>query len=338
MGRILPCLQDEDFTTRNLIKNAIPDSIVTEREKELIDQYNSIAETLHATKIEEGKIISRNNSGKYNFLDSCKLKMLRKKINMYSEQLLSIERSQELDQVLEREERRILKIRGEEVRQREKERQERKDKESLENYKRNRRKAVQGYYRQRILKALGLHDEKLTYVEDLAVLTVISIFMARDENKQSFVCSSNITYCDSLVFATFLLRMICLTEVSQQSIAEQFTNEYVMLVCAAVKKFFSDQTQNFTKLFDNRVMLYEQILIKNYKKQDIILSLMEEFEYVLKADVFYGKYISINQADAIPVLGIEQDVRCHEDVRNLIEILLYIADDQIKKVKDMLKN
>ena len=312
MAKVSNCLRDDgelSLSVRNLLKNALPESIVTEREKTLILQYRELANASHLAQIEEGKIISRQHQGRKRLFDSYKLYKIRKQINMYNEQLLDLERSKELDQVLEREETRVMKLRTARTQKWVQEEREREEKELRERYSAERAKAVRVFnLGQSVLHALELDDQHLTQVGSLSVSTVLSVLKEKDQNTQSFICRTSLACCDSVIFAAFLLRMLCLVDVSDQTIATEFTNEYIPLICVAAKKIFMPQYNSFDELFDNRIMFYEKILMSNKGSSDIMQALLEEFEIILKADVLYGKFVPFYPTSALPILGIDQDI------------------------------
>lgn len=316
-------------------------SLLSEKERNYVKEYRRLSDMLDELESEERELCYLKNqrplSGVFYAL---KLTQLRKKIATYSMNRDVLEQTTTIQDILTREKDYTSKVIEEEHRAfrsqyREEERQ--MIIRMQEEQKAKREQALAGYkIRQRILDAMGLQEDELSKVAQLAVAVVLATARTQQQDKDSFVCKTNLACCDTLLFSAFLIRALSLGGVTSRKVAEDFTNEFIYLILTAMKKMFPVDRVDVETIFNNRIMFYERVFMSKEDPDEQMQAIVTEYETILKTDELNGKYVDFSEKSPLPILGIFEEVKCRTDVGNFTDHLFYTVKHPLEQVKKFL--
>ena len=165
----------------------------------------------------------------------------------------------------------------------------------------------------KLANSVGFNLQNPRPVETLGFQTmaVLKLF----PNKKSYLKCNDLALYDSIIFTLFWLRMICLTEIKDRTMAELFSNQYISYVI----KFFPEGNRIAQKydadFFTYRANYYDSILTDDTKSSDDkIEALIEAFISIINYD-YSGKYVRYNANTPMMLLGFDDHLKINYEIK-----------------------
>ena len=139
------------------------------------------------------------------------------------------------------------------------------------------------------------------------------------ENKDSLLCSSNITCADTIIFSAFITRAIYIANnIKSKEEAETFD----CLFLVKIRRYIFDNylsRDELQEMFDNRMLFYEQIYMQKKGAPEKSLSaLAEEFSYVIETNYIEKKYTPFSANSPLPIIDIFLHTNLTNDIKSYI--------------------
>lgn len=154
----------------------------------------------------------------------------------------------------------------------------------------------------------------------LSTSTTTSVLSLSFNDSYKYLCDSDATKLDSVLFSCFILRAICIMSTKNRTNATVFSNEYVSSVINMSNDLFSDSFN--TAIVDSRFALYDKIFAKSEGLENSISAVKEEFEYIIKNDIYEKRFAPFSESPPLPILGLEADFHCRIEINGYFKFLL----------------
>lgn len=173
---------------------------------------------------------------------------------------------------------------------------------------------------------------------NLAISTILVARKIQEASATSFLCKTNVSCCDTVVFACFILRAFCLMSTNNKEAAMEFSDSYIPRIVTGIKYLYPECSSIANELFDNRALLYDKAFASGKGIDDKCQALLHAFETVLKNDAMTETYMPLDEHAPIPLLadGILGDAKCREEVQRFFEVLPDLVSPYYQQVKQEL--
>jgi hypothetical protein len=139
---------------------------------------------------------------------------------------------------------------------------------------------------------------------------------------------SDLTCCDSLLFAAFFCRALNICDgYRDRATAMKLSNSYLNDIKLIATKKYGISDSVFDKMLNNRMPFYDSFYMDDCPADKKISAMVEEFEYIIMTDVIEGEYTPFSKTTALPVLGFEEVIRCHSEATTLFQQIMETADN-----------
>lgn len=168
----------------------------------------------------------------------------------------------------------------------------------------------------------------LKVATSLATLTINAIDRFDQEESSVYLCYSNATKTDTILFSCFVLRAICIMSTENQKSAMTFSREYVSDIRDALSKK-NVLNPSFDKIFNERTKFYDKIFMSKQGIDKKLSAIGEEFEYIITNDIINSELAPFYEDSPLPILGLNHAVECRMEVSNYIKFLLSYTDKHV---------
>ena len=165
----------------------------------------------------------------------------------------------------------------------------------------------------------------------LASLTVSAIDSFDREESSVYLCHSNATKTDTILFSCFLLRSMCIMSTENHQFAAVFSREYVSDIREALSKK-NLLNASFEKIFNDRTELYDRIFMSKQEIDKKLSAISEEFEYVITNDILKDGLAPFYENSPLPIIGIQEAMECRMEVANYMKFLLSYTNQCVDQV------
>lgn len=151
-------------------------------------------------------------------------------------------------------------------------------------------------------------------IEALAFQTVAAIKLSRQKN---FTLTHNaLTTYDSIIFTLFVLRIMCITGISNRENAEEFSNMYINKVLSYFPERNKISKKYDLNFFENRVKYYDSLLTNVSGSADELLDkIVTAFESIITYD-YFGKYVRFNESTPPLIIDFFEKIKISTDVKS----------------------
>ena len=193
-------------------------------------------------------------------------------------------------------------------------------------------------YQEMILKKESSKSshEQIDVVTSLADATIHLPDMVRKTKDNSLICYNDITSCDTILFACFVTRILCLSSASSMEKAVEFSEKYVSKVVTFIQEKYPSIEPFFEEMFDNRMSFYDRMVEKTVDKQKIFKVLVEEFEYILKTDLLRNGYAEFSESSPLPIIGVPKDLEYSADVISFFNNMPSMLSPYLEETQNIL--
>lgn len=167
---------------------------------------------------------------------------------------------------------------------------------------------------QQIALYMGCDINNISNFDHLAIATVLIPTKITDED--SFLCRSDLTKCDTILFTAFVIRAILIGTADNMQAARQFSENYVRQVILGTKYLYSSTDEYFNEMFDNRMSFYDSVFMSKDDIEERLDAITSEFEFIIKNDIIQKKYVPFYKDSPLPILGILEDMQCMAQVKS----------------------
>lgn len=178
--------------------------------------------------------------------------------------------------------------------------------------------------------------EQIDVVTSLAAATVNLPDMVRKTKDDSLICYNDVTSCDTILFACFVTRILCLNSSSSMEKAIEFSEKYVSNVVAFIQEKYPSIEPFFEEMFDNRMSFYDRMVEKTVDKQKIFKVLVEKFEYILKTDLLRNGYTEFGESSPLPIIGVPKDFEYSADVISFFNNMPSMLSPYLEETQNIL--
>lgn len=165
----------------------------------------------------------------------------------------------------------------------------------------------------------------------LASLTVSAVEHFDQEEPSIYLCYSNATKTDTIIFSCFVLRAVCFMSTENQKSAMAFSREYVSDIREALSKK-NLLNASFEKIFNDRTELYDRIFMSKQEIDKKLSAISEEFEYVITNDILKDGIAPFYENSPLPIIGIQEAMECRIEVANYMKFLLSYTNQCVDQV------
>ena len=173
-------------------------------------------------------------------------------------------------------------------------------------------------------------------IDNLAEQVALSINKFAEVKDLEYLCYSKYTKMDSVLFACFLVRAMCIGASTDQSRAFDFSNRFMeKFASSAQATHFPNDTSLFQRMFNNRMSLYDRIFMSKSGIENKIPAILEEFEYIVKTDIVNGRYSEYTEASPLSLLpdGIVGEMKCKAEVMSFFQTLPSLISPYFQNVQ-----
>lgn len=171
----------------------------------------------------------------------------------------------------------------------------------------------------------------------LASRTVSAVQHFDEEESSVYLCYSNATQTDTILFSCFVLRALCIMSTENRQSSMAFSKEYVSDIREALSKK-NLLNASFEKIFNDRTDFYDRIFMSKRGFDDKLSAISEEFEYIIMADILNNGLSPFSEESPLPILGIDKTIECHTEVINYTKFLMSYAHSCVEHVMEALNN
>ena len=187
---------------------------------------------------------------------------------------------------------------------------------------------------QKIAKAMGCDIHNLSAVDNLALATILTIDKVKKIDGESFLCKTSLASCDSIIFACFIIRAMCIGAARNRQVAVSFDDRYMPEVKAGMKYVYKDTSKYFDKMYANRTSFYDTVFMSQRGIDNKINAIIEQFSYILQTDAVVNRYEPFSTTSPVPIMSIFDTIRCQQQAGKFFELLpdfVHPYFDQVQK-------
>ncbi|MBE5777010.1 MAG: hypothetical protein E7326_05830 [Clostridiales bacterium] len=173
-------------------------------------------------------------------------------------------------------------------------------------------------------------------IDNLAEQVALSINKFSKNKDLEYLCYSKYTKMDSVLFACFLVRAMCIGASTNQSRAIDFSNRFMDKFASSAQATHSPNDSSlFQRMFNNRMSFYDRIFMSKSGIENKISAILEEFEYIVKADIVNGGYSEYTETSPLSLLpdGIMGDMKLREEAVSFFQTLPSIISPYFQNVQ-----
>lgn len=188
--------------------------------------------------------------------------------------------------------------------------------------------------RYKIGKIMGCDINQLSVIDNLAISTIIAIDTIKRQDKDSILCHSPLACCDTILFSSFLLRIMCMCHAKNKDRFITYSNNYLNSIKIATGKIYMPLSNKYNMMFNNRMTHYDHVFMSKNNSDDGIAAIFEEFETILIMDKINNTYEPIFENTPIPIIGILDKVKYHIDIKCYFEELPLLVSPYLKQAQN----
>ncbi len=181
-------------------------------------------------------------------------------------------------------------------------------------------------------------DQGKIKVDKLAEVTVDKIREYCSENRMAFTGRSDLTRCDTILFATFMIRFFCITASDNRKIAEKFSNDYVSGIEDRIQQVYARRIEDLSEMISNRWDFYDRVFMDKENDDEGIAAVIEEFEYIIKTDIIEKAFVPYNEKSSLPVMSITDDYACRAEVQSIVMKIPELVSPYFEEIQDALQD
>ena len=170
----------------------------------------------------------------------------------------------------------------------------------------------------------------------LSTLTVNAIDDFDLEESSIYLCFSNATKTDTILFSCFVLRALCIMATENQKSAAEFSREYVSDIHEALSEM-NPLLVSFEKMLNERTDFYDRVFMSKQGISNKLSAISEEFEYIIITDILENKMALFSEESPMPILDVDEAMECHAEVNNYIKFLLAYTDSCMEQVRESIQ-
>ena len=175
-------------------------------------------------------------------------------------------------------------------------------------------------------------------ISSLASATVQIPQIIKDQHEDSIICNNDISCGDTILFACFVVRAMCLNATATHSIAVEFSKKYVQEIVDQTLEHYPSLSLFFEKMFENRMAFYDRIVEKNQDNKNILKILVEEFEIILKSNLINKRYSDFSETSPMPILDFFKDFEYSAEINSFFNNMPKMLAPQLEQVQNHLAN
>ena len=173
-------------------------------------------------------------------------------------------------------------------------------------------------------------------VDRLAEHTITLIDQIKTQNEESFLVKNTITCCDTILFACFVVRAWVIGSTQNRNLAIDFSDNYIKAIMRGVLSKYEDSRSYFPQMFDNRMLFFDKMYASKNAIEEKFKVLVDEFEHIIKTDIFNQAYSDFSETNPWPVLGLNKDFMCKAEVLAFFQNLPNMLEPDLSAVLNSL--
>lgn len=116
----------------------------------------------------------------------------------------------------------------------------------------------------------------------------------------------------------------------------EFSNAYIDAIKDGLLNTYMRFNQGvFQEMFNNRVDLYDRIVIRPSDSGNPLEDLAAEFEIVILTDIMEKKYVPFSEESPLPILGFMENMMCQLEANLLLKTTLAQAEAITSSYKEL---
>lgn len=161
----------------------------------------------------------------------------------------------------------------------------------------------------------------------LAVSTATIVRSIELKDNKTFLCTSDLASCDTLIFCAFMVRALFICNVAlDRNTVKELSDDYIRHIRTIATKSYNIP---FDQMFNNRIALYQDVYMADYDPDKKWECLIDSFEFVLKNDYVQTSYVPYDPKHTpVVILGIDKDMMCRVEVGLLLEMLSSLIGEE----------
>ena len=151
--------------------------------------------------------------------------------------------------------------------------------------------------------SVGFNLNNSTPIETIAFQTVACVEL---NPRKGILNHNDLTTCDSIIFALFIIRMLCIGQIKPRRHAERFSDEYISKVFQYFPKYKQISNKYDHNFFEERVRYYDAVFNVNANSFDEgIERVVKTFESIIMYD-YEGEYTRFNENTPLMILDFQK--------------------------------
>lgn len=162
------------------------------------------------------------------------------------------------------------------------------------------------------------------------------------EQKNSILNTSELTRTDAVIFAAFLNYVHISSETENQKVLLKVIDRYLASVGNILEEKggcfeYGIPSSTIRKMIKNRWGFYSKILFSKSNLSEIVITLCEGFECIIKTDILEGEYKPLTQYSPISTLNSDKDTCCQIAAKNFPSLIIKILEEPLGELLKLTK-